>query len=59
VLEHYFVRLSTVERIRASRLGSQFESYVERMEVHGYARPTMLRPGPLQFHFAEFTQKGA
>jgi integrase/recombinase XerD len=56
MLEHYFVKPSTIDTIRASWLGSQIESYVEWMEVHGYARPTVLRRVPLLFHFAEFLQ---
>lgn len=54
---HYFVKPSTIDKIRESWLGSQIESYVEWMEVHGYAPPTVLRRVPLLFHFAEFAQK--
>ena len=57
MLEHYFVKPSTIDKIRGSWLGSQIESYVEWMEVHGYARPTVLRRVPLLFHFAEFVQE--
>jgi integrase/recombinase XerD len=57
MLEHYFVKPSTIDKIRGSWLGSQIESYVEWMEVHGYARPTVLRRVPLLFHFAEFAQQ--
>ena len=57
MLEHYYAKPSTIDRIRGSWLGSQIESYVEWMEVHGYARPTVLRRVPLLFHFAEFVQK--
>jgi integrase/recombinase XerD len=57
MLEHYFVKPSTIDKIRASWLGSQIESYVEWMEVHGYARPTVLRRVLLLFHFAEFVQE--
>jgi hypothetical protein len=57
MLEHYFVKPSTIDTIRRSWLGSQIESYVEWMEAHGYARPTVLRGVPLLFHFAEFVQK--
>jgi integrase/recombinase XerD len=56
MLEHYFVKPSTIDKIRASWLGPQIERYVEWMEVHGYARPTVLRRVPLLFHFAEFLQ---
>jgi hypothetical protein len=38
MLEHYFVKPSTIDKIRGSWLGSQIESYVEWVEVHGYAR---------------------
>src|ERR1700733_15995004 len=57
MLEHYFVKPSTIDRIRGSWFGSQIESYVEWMEVHGYARPTVHRRVPLLFHFAQFVQK--
>ena len=57
MLEHYFVKPSTIDKIRGSWLGSEIESYVDWMEVHGYARPTVLRRVPLLFHFAEFAQK--
>jgi hypothetical protein len=57
MLEHYFVKPSTIDKIRGSWLGSQIESYVEWMEIHGYARPTVLRRVPLLFHFAEFVRE--
>jgi integrase/recombinase XerD len=57
MLEHYFVKPSTIDKIRGNWLGSQIESYVEWMEVHGYARPTMLRRVPLLCHFTEFVKK--
>jgi hypothetical protein len=57
MLELYFVKPSTIDRTRGSWLGSQIESYVEWMEAHGYARPTVHRRVPLLFHFAEFAQK--
>ena len=49
MLEGYFVKPSTIDKIRGSWLGSQIESYVEWMEVHGYARPTVLRRAPFCF----------
>jgi hypothetical protein len=57
MLEHYFVKPSTIDKIRGILACSQIESYVEWMEVHGYARPTVLRRVPLIFHFAEFVKK--
>lgn len=58
MLEHYFVKPSTIDKIRGSWLGSHIESYVEWLETHGYARPTVLRRVPLLFHFAAFAQNG-
>ena len=57
MLEHYFVKPSTLDRIRGSWLGSHIESYVDWLEAHGYARPTVVRRVPLLFHFAEFAHK--
>jgi integrase/recombinase XerD len=56
MLEHYFVKPSTLDRIRGSWLGSHIESYVNWLEAHGYARPTVVRRVPLLFHFAAFAQ---
>ena len=36
MLEHYFVKPSTLDRIRGSWLGSHIESYVDWLEAHGY-----------------------
>jgi integrase/recombinase XerD len=57
MLEHYYVKPSTLDRIRGSWLGSHIESCVNWLEAHGYARPTVVRRVPLLFHFADFAQK--
>jgi site-specific recombinase XerD len=57
MLEHYYVKPSTIDRIRGSWLCSQIENYVEWMEAHGYSRLVVYRRVPLLFHFAEFAQK--
>lgn len=57
MLEHYFVKPSTIDRIRGSWLGSEIESYLEWLEAHGYSRLVVYRRIPLLFHFAEFAQK--
>jgi integrase/recombinase XerD len=57
MLEHYYLKPSTLDRIRGSWLGSHIESYVDWLEAHGYARPTVVRRVPLLFHFAEFAYK--
>jgi hypothetical protein len=57
MLEHYYVKPSTIDRIRDSWLGSQIESYVGWMEANGYTSRTVFRRMPRLFCFAEFAQK--
>ncbi len=57
MLEDYYVKPSTIDRIRASWLAPQIESYLEWLETHGYSRLVVYRRVPLLFHFAEFAQK--
>jgi integrase len=57
MLEDYYVKPSTVDRVRASWLAPQIESYLEWLESHRYSRLVVYRRLPLLFHFAEFVQK--
>jgi hypothetical protein len=57
MLEGYYVKPSTIDRIRASWRAPQIESYLEWLEAHGYSRLVVYRRLPLLFHFAEFAQK--
>src|ERR1700674_121099 len=60
MLEHYFRKPSTVDRIRANWLAPQIEDYVEWMYTQNYAAHNILRRVPLLCHFADFaTEKGA
>jgi integrase/recombinase XerD len=56
MLEHYYAKPSTIDRIRDSWLGSQIESYVGWMEANGYSSRTVFRRMPRLFCFAEFAQ---
>ncbi len=38
MLEHYYVKPSTIDRVRASWLAPQIESYLEWLEAHHYSR---------------------
>lgn len=58
MLEDYYVKPSTIDRVRSSWLAPQIESYLEWLEIHGYSRLVVYRRLPLLFHFAEFAQKG-
>jgi len=57
MLEHYYVKPSTIDRIRDSWLGSQIDSYAGWMEANGYSSRTVFRRLPRLFCFAEFAQK--
>jgi hypothetical protein len=57
MLEGYYVKPATVDRVRASWLAPQIESYLEWLESHRYSRLVVYRRLPLLFHFAEFAQK--
>ena len=60
MLEQYFVKPSTVDRIRASWLAPQIEKYVEWMHGNGYAARNVFSRVPILCHFAEFArQSGA
>lgn len=56
MLEDYYVKPVTVDRVRASWLAPQIESYLEWLESHRYSRLVVYRRLPLLFHFAEFTR---
>jgi hypothetical protein len=46
MLEHYFRKPSTVDRIRANWLARQIEHYVEWMHTQQYAAHNILRRVP-------------
>lgn len=57
MLERYFVKPSTVDRIRASWLAPQIERYVEWMDLQGYAIRNVYKRVPMLCRFAEFAQQ--
>jgi len=57
MLEKYFLKPSTVDRIRAHWLAPQIERYVEWMQAQGYADRSILRRVPYLCHFADFTSR--
>ena len=56
MLEMYFVRPQTVDRIRASWIGSEVERYVEWLTENGYTARSVLRRVPLVVAFGEFAR---
>jgi integrase/recombinase XerD len=60
VLETYFVKPSTVDRIRASWIGPEVERYADWLADRGYATRCVLSRVPLLVAFGEFArQRGA
>lgn len=57
MLEQYFVKPETVDRIRASWLAPQIENYVEWMHSQGYADRNVFRRVPILRHFADFARQ--
>ena len=58
MLERYFVRPQTVDRIRAGWIGSEIERYVVWLAEHGYSSRCVLRRVPLLIKFGEFAWVG-
>jgi hypothetical protein len=56
MLEQYFLRPTTVDRIRSNWLGPQIERYVEWMHVQKYAQRNITRRVALLCHFADFAK---
>jgi integrase/recombinase XerD len=54
MLENYFVRPDTVDRIRASWIGEPIEKYVQWLEENGYSPKNVSRRVPLLMHFGAF-----
>jgi integrase/recombinase XerD len=56
MLERYFVRPDTVDRLRASWIAEPLERYVTWLTEEGYATRTILRRVPIVACFGEFAQ---
>ncbi|MGH7746822.1 MAG: tyrosine-type recombinase/integrase, partial [Candidatus Dormibacteria bacterium] len=54
MLEDYFVKPATVDRIRASWIGPQIEGYVEWLAEHGYRAATVHSRVPVLVTFGDF-----
>ena len=57
MLERYFIKPSTVERILSSWLAPQIENYVEWMASQGYAARNVFRRVPILCRFGEFAKQ--
>jgi len=60
MLERYFIRPDTVDRIRASWLGDPIEKYVTWLSEHAYKARCVHHRVPILVAFGEFArQRGA
>jgi hypothetical protein len=60
MLENYYLRPQTIDRIRANWLAEPIERYVTWLHDRGYAARNVFRRVPLLLHFGEYAQsKGA
>jgi site-specific recombinase XerD len=57
MLERYFVRPDTVDRIRACWIGAEVERYTAWLSEQGYAARTVLRRVPMAMAFGEFARE--
>jgi integrase/recombinase XerD len=57
MLERYFVRPATVDRIRASWIGKPIEQYVTSLADNGYAARNVFRRVPVLVQFGSFARK--
>ena len=57
MLETYFVKPQTVDRIRACWIGAEIERYVGWLAEHGYRARSVLRRVPVLVAFGEFARR--
>ena len=56
MLEDYFIKPQTVDRIRASWIGAEIEQYVDWLSGHGYRVRNVPRRVPVLVAFGEFAR---
>lgn len=57
MLEEYFIRPATVDRIRGSWLGDSIQKYVTWLAGHAYSSRCVIRRVPLLLRFGEFAHR--
>ncbi len=56
MLEHYFIKPDTIDRIRNSWLGAPIEQYVTWLHEQAYTARSISRRVPLLIHFGDFAK---
>jgi Site-specific recombinase XerD len=57
MLEQYFVKPATIDRIRGSWIAAEIETYVAWLVEHGYSTKSVWRRVPPAFAFGEFARE--
>ena len=57
MLERYFLKPDTLDRLRASWIGEPIERYVQWLAEHGYATRNVYRRVPILRQFGDFARK--
>ena len=57
MLERYFLKPQTIDRLRASWIGEPIEQYVQWLTEHGYAVRNMYRRVPILRQFGDFARQ--
>src|SRR6266498_3921195 len=57
MLEHYFLKPSTIDRLRGSWIAAEIETYVAWMAGQGYRAKSIWRRVPIGFAFGEFARE--
>ena len=56
MLEQFFVKPSTVDRLRASRIGAEIDAHVVWLTEHGYGLKSVWRRVPVVYAFGEYAR---
>ena len=56
MLEHYYIRPDTIDRIRASWIAGAIERYVDWLTEHRYAPRNVFRRVPVLRDFGDFAR---
>ena len=57
MLEEYFVKPSTIDRLRGSWIATEIETYVAWLAGQGYSTKSIWRRVPIGFAFGEFARE--
>lgn len=57
MLEQYFIKPSTIDRLRGSWIAAEIETYVGWLADQGYSAKTIWRRVPIAFAFGEFARE--